>query len=159
MSSHFSRRSCLLLAGAVLTGCAESREPLRRLRLNLTRDVDAFRGVVRAFAEREGFWVAERGDGDFIGDGMIQLEGWRSSIIIAKQNLGIRDETIVTGEDGMPRPRDMTIVYADDVFEASFYEPTLTIAKALSADEFDELVGRFTNAIVSVNVADVTRIE
>jgi hypothetical protein len=114
---------------------------------------------VRAFAQREGFWVAERREDDFIGDGMIQLEAWRSSIIVAKQNLGMRDPTIVTAENGLPGPRDTTIVYADDVFEASFYAPALTIAKALSGNELDDLVRRFTNALASENVADVTPIQ
>jgi hypothetical protein len=108
------------------------------------------------FAEREGYRIAERREDDFIRDDMIQMEGWRSSILVSRKLLGIRDSTIVIAEDGSPRPRDMTPLYAESVFEAFFYGPTLTLAQPLTNDELDALIVRFTNAVVSGDVADVT---
>ena len=90
---------------------------------------------------------------------MIQLEGWRSSILVARDFLGIRDPTVIISENGLPAPRDMTPVYAEDVFEASFYEPTLTLARPLTSAELDELVARFTQALLSANVAEVAPAE
>ena len=140
MGEGVSRRNCILALCAALAACVESRAPLRRLELTLTRDFASLRAAVRSFAEREGYQVHERDENDVIGDDMIQLESWRSSILVS------RDLVTVT---------DMTPVYSENTFEAIFYGPSLTIAEPLSNEELDQLVVRFTHAIVSANAAEV----
>lgn len=110
------------------------------------------------FAKAEGYWVAKQRADDVIGDDLIQLEGWRSSVLISRKlNFQDSDSAPATvAENGRVRLRDMTATYDEKTIEATFYGPTLTMASSLNDEELERLVARFTQAIVSANVADVT---